>query len=72
MCGVGNKLREVEDAGRTEGGGCCAVKALTCSKREANQSHWDQQKEDNKLEMDCPECKKGKLTLKLFSHHNFF
>ena len=35
MCGVGKKLREVEDAGRTEGGGCCAVKALTCSKREA-------------------------------------
>lgn len=31
---------------------------------EANQNHWNQQKEDNKLDMDCPLCKKGKLTLK--------
>lgn len=30
----------------------------------ANQAHWEQQKEDNKLEMDCPACKKGKLTIK--------
>ncbi len=31
---------------------------------EANQSHWAQQKEDNKLDFDCPSCKKGKLTIK--------
>jgi DNA topoisomerase-1 len=31
---------------------------------EANQNHWEQQKEDNKLDFDCPSCKKGKLTIK--------
>ena len=31
---------------------------------EANQNHWNQQKEDNKFDYDCPSCKKGKLTIK--------
>lgn len=30
----------------------------------ANNSLWEQEKEDNKLDLDCPGCKKGKLTIK--------
>ena len=30
----------------------------------ANEAIWEQQKENNKLEVVCPECKKGQLTLK--------
>jgi len=30
----------------------------------ANEALWEQQKEDNKLEITCPECKKGNLTIK--------
>jgi DNA topoisomerase I len=30
----------------------------------ANESLWEQQKQDNKLEVLCPECKKGNLTIK--------
>ncbi len=40
---------------------------------EANQNHWDQQKEDNILDFDCPACKKGKLTIKFSSRfRNYF
>jgi DNA topoisomerase-1 len=30
----------------------------------ANEANWKAQEEDNKLEVDCPQCKSGKLTLK--------
>jgi DNA topoisomerase I len=30
----------------------------------ANGAMWEQQREENKLELECPECKKGVLTLK--------
>jgi len=30
----------------------------------ANEALWEQQKEDNKLEIQCPQCKKGNLTIK--------
>ena len=30
----------------------------------ANEALWEQQKEDNKLEIICPQCKKGNLTIK--------
>jgi DNA topoisomerase I len=31
---------------------------------EANQEVWEQEKENNKLEIECPSCKKGQLTIK--------
>jgi len=32
--------------------------------KKANEEAWAQEKEDNKLEVDCPSCKKGKLNIK--------